>query len=483
MLGALYASEGRADIYHYNNVIIGDRAIGLGGAYAGVSDDASGVIYNPAGLAFAMGNDISGSANAYYQKKTTYKEIFPGSNFTERSEGFVPSFFGGIQKLEKTLPGLVAGFAVYSPDSEIKDQNDEIHAASSGIQGFHRTVKGNASTLNMMAAAAYRVTSNFSLGMGFGVKNITELTQEYQLSVLHWGTRPGGSGQTAEKKFYVVDSLGKSYQVSDAAMAEHSPNGTKGLLWARSINGNYKLSALGLEPSLGVQYVLGNSLVFGASARATFLHRQNYIYQRDQTSYFRFYDGSVVNKSDLDGTDSKFSDPSGYRDNSIVSPTKGINTPGAEYTSDEPFTNWPMSLRGGVAWFASPSLLMTFDVIHNTEAETVDENLPQLSRVAITNYAAGIEYYIIPSLPVRLGGFTNFDARPALEEGTVNPQLETIDYYGGSLYLTWAEASSQFGGGAVYQTGKGKANKTGSAVQQDVEANSLILAFSASHQL
>ena len=63
-LGFLMDYAVYADQYHYHNIILGDRAMGLGGAFVGVSDDASGVYYNPAGLGFALSNDISGSANA-----------------------------------------------------------------------------------------------------------------------------------------------------------------------------------------------------------------------------------------------------------------------------------------------------------------------------------------------------------------------------------------------------------------------------------
>ncbi len=482
---ATFSTTGFADIYHYNNVVIGDRAIGLGGAYAGVSDDASGTLYNPAGLAFAIDNDVSGSANAYYQKEITYKDISPGANFTERSEGFVPSFFGGIQKLDNMLPGLVVGFAIYSPDSEIKDQNDDIYAPSAGIQGFHRTVKANASTLDVTLAAGYRVTPNFSLGMGLGFKNIQELSQEYQLSVLSWGGAKGNGGQTTNGDYYVNDSTGKSYKVKAASMAAHASNGVEGMFRTKTINGNYSLIVRGIEPSLGAQFVFNNDLVFGGSVRTTFLSKQNYKRQIDQTSYYQFLDGSIVTKSDLDGSDigATWNDPADYKDNSIVSPARGIATPGAEYSTAKPFSKWPTTIRGGVAWFASPTFLLTADVIHTTAATDVDENLQALARNAVTNYAAGIEYYITPSLPFRMGGFTNFDARPSLSENTFNSQLEKIDYYGGSAYLSWSETSSQFGGGAVYQVGRGKANKTGSVAQQDVVANSLTLAFSASHQL
>ena len=43
-----------ADIHHYNDLILGERASGMAGAYSAVADDPSGAYYNPAGLAYCQ---------------------------------------------------------------------------------------------------------------------------------------------------------------------------------------------------------------------------------------------------------------------------------------------------------------------------------------------------------------------------------------------------------------------------------------------
>ncbi len=52
---ACMAVPAAADELHYTNLLIGDRASGMGGAYTAVSDDATGLYYNPAGIAYAAG--------------------------------------------------------------------------------------------------------------------------------------------------------------------------------------------------------------------------------------------------------------------------------------------------------------------------------------------------------------------------------------------------------------------------------------------
>ena len=95
----IWSTQVSADQYHYHNLIVGERAMGLGGAFSAVADDASGVIYNPAGLGFALSSDISGSANAIYSKKTVYKKTIANDDFTEESsQFFVFVVFDGVNQ-------------------------------------------------------------------------------------------------------------------------------------------------------------------------------------------------------------------------------------------------------------------------------------------------------------------------------------------------------------------------------------------------
>ena len=56
--------------YNYINDLIGGRATGLAGAFTAISDDPSGANYNPAGIVFAIDNQISLSVNKLYNSFT-----------------------------------------------------------------------------------------------------------------------------------------------------------------------------------------------------------------------------------------------------------------------------------------------------------------------------------------------------------------------------------------------------------------------------
>lgn len=477
----LSCQNAKADLFHYNNIILGDRAIGLGGAYGAISDDASGIIYNPAGIAFAMSNDISGSANAYYKRNVVYKKIVGDHNFEEKAEGMVASFFGGIQKLDSFVPKLVAGFAVYNPDAEIKDQNDLISIPEYGIASFHRTVKLNASTLKAGGAIGYRLFSWLSFGLGANFVNIGELIQDYQLSVSQIFQKNVNIDGTVTPGYYVASPTDASrvYKIKDSALA-----GRGNLYWAEGNSQNSKLASQAIEPMIGMQAAF-HKFVIGVSARKGFFISDTLEKYMDSTKFYRFEDGSVVRSTDIDDSIPALDNSSTWQDAELYGPNAiGHSNPTIpmKLVTKHALQNLPTEIRTGMAWFASPSFLWSLDIVHHTAAKGALDTQHVYDRDSVTNFATGMEYFITPSLPVRAGFFTNFDARYKDKIGTW--ALEKIDYYGGSLYLSWSEASSQIGGGAVVQLGKGEAKKLGpTGPTQAVSATSYSFAFSASHQL
>jgi long-chain fatty acid transport protein len=112
-----------ADEFHYNNLLIGDRATGMGGAYTGVSDDPSGLYYNPAGIVYTTGRNLSASVNAYYNTKKEYKNVIGGNGWERKATSLLPNFFGIVQPLGK----LKFGFSYAVPDS-IKEDQDQTFA-------------------------------------------------------------------------------------------------------------------------------------------------------------------------------------------------------------------------------------------------------------------------------------------------------------------------------------------------------------------
>lgn len=455
---------GWADQFHYNNVIIGDRAMGLGGAYTGIADDASGIYYNPAGLGFALSNDISGSANAFYTRKVVYKNAIGGENFTEESGGSMAPFFGGLQKLDNLMPGLVAAFGIATLDSDLKDQNDLLYnikysldvgdgqKVNLELDRLYRTVMQRSSTSLFAAGLAKRFGGSFSMGLSVGYLSVSELVQVFQ-----------DNQYRREGDNYTLQVIQNVRQLLEAGA---------------------------LDVALGAQWAFANSWSLGAVVRVPVnlfqglrLASENYSYAFVQQCYYRAatnqaYSTGPANKT-CEQAQADGDIPAGQAEYSTrQTPLEGITRSVDQSNFQEPIGDWPMEYRLGLAWFATPRFLMSFDVSHRTASE--NGNFPALKRLAVTNYHYGMEYYITPSLPLRFGLFTNYDARPEVQKGKTG-QEDHIDFYGGSLFLAWAQPNSQVALGTVIQTGEGKAQKVGAYNIQDVEATSATLAFSATH--
>lgn len=102
MLPLLAAAEARADDTHYRGVPIGAHAIGLGGAFAGVADDASAAYFNPAGLALsgAVGIAAGLTINAWQREEIerALEQVDGVTNATTKSNRTVPIFVGAALK-------------------------------------------------------------------------------------------------------------------------------------------------------------------------------------------------------------------------------------------------------------------------------------------------------------------------------------------------------------------------------------------------
>lgn len=412
LLGLLCLEDpGRGDQFHYSNILLGDRAMGMAGAFTAVADDASGMFYNPAGLAFALSNDISGSANAFYKKTSTYKKTIGDNDFVEESAGSTAPFFGGLQKVDSMIPGVAFAFGLYNRDSELKNQDTNLSEESLGIERFHRAANIRASTAGYGFALAKRMLDSLSMGVSVTLLQVDELVQEYQ----------------------------------DAQQF----NNTSYFILTQNIRQHLQASAL--EIGVGAQWALTPKMSIGVNIKIPTILTQSFESDIEQTVATRDQSSEAYTLERTVADDQKY---------------------------DNPLGSWPSEYRFGYAWFVSTSLLWTIDVVNFSAAKG---DLSLFERNSVTNYATGVEYYITPPLPIRFGYFTNNDARPEIDPAKTDQQ-DHIDYTGVSLFLAWVQPNSQISIGGILQQGTGQAQKiAGSTTVQDVEAQLVTIALSATH--
>ena len=109
-----------ADEFHYNNMIIGERAAGLGGAFTALADDASGMYYNPAGIVHSQEKSLSASVNAYYSLSKKYSGVIAGSDLNRNYSAIVPNFFG----IQQPIGSVSFGFSYAVPEHAFENMDE-----------------------------------------------------------------------------------------------------------------------------------------------------------------------------------------------------------------------------------------------------------------------------------------------------------------------------------------------------------------------
>ena len=160
-----------ADDFHYVNMLVGDRAAGLGGAYTAISDDPAGCFYNPAGIAFTPYISLSASANAFSTSVKTYKHAIRDVNgntldWEQESSSLLPNFFGMVRKFGSGKLGL--SYAV--SDSIQRRQKQTFYNIKSiypdnNIETYTININDNDKTYLFGPSYAYEFSDSFSIGV------------------------------------------------------------------------------------------------------------------------------------------------------------------------------------------------------------------------------------------------------------------------------------------------------------------------------
>lgn len=218
-----------ADNYHYKDILVGERASGMGGAFCAIADDPSGIYHNPAGIVFGLENYLSVTANAYNFSQQKYENLYPGQDYTYTSAALVPVLFGFTQSFRKRK----FGFAVVVPNSDLIDQNDTVtkEADVTGpARSFTRKFFRQDTTYLMGPAYAMEVRENLSIGATL-------------FAFMH------------------------NVKIIDNTMVLYAPDGS-GKYFVYQANGT-RLT-YGLMPKLGLQYMPSPKISIGVTASRAF---------------------------------------------------------------------------------------------------------------------------------------------------------------------------------------------------------------------
>lgn len=210
-----------ADLYHYQDILVGERASGLGGAYSAISDDPSGTYYNPAGLAFADKSYISISMNTIKNNKSDIKGVFKGGkDWQIYSSTFVPSFFGIMQDFDR----FKVAFSMINPKAEVFNQ-DNFTVLETSVSTNPTSHLRNYNEKNMLylfgPSLATMVTDSLAIGGSLFLSHtdrefINNQLVNYKNTTDSWGNNPWAwdNSYSEESAWGLMGILGAQYMPS-----------------------------------------------------------------------------------------------------------------------------------------------------------------------------------------------------------------------------------------------------------------------------
>lgn len=430
--GAFLPASVSADEFHYVNILIGDRAADMAGAYTAISDNASGCFYNPAGIAFGQGSNLSASVNGFSYSNKKYKDAMQQTDGTrldweQTSSVLLPNFFGATY--DSRFGTLGMSYAV--PDSVQRRQKQRFFdlkttQAGSRISEYNLNINDVDNQYLFGPSYAVKLSDNFSLG--------ATLYASYRDSTV---IRNG--------LLFLNDT---------------TTGAQTGFEWRNSYV--YR-TEWGLKPTLGLIWSPTEKLAFGLTVAQHYLLRSDHL-------------AAITVNSNVQGNNSN--DPASFR------------------SRDDDNRNLPMEVKAGIAYFPSPSLILSADLSYHNSSGSFDRDASSIQYTStgsafvisdamqpVLNLALGAEYYLNERYAMRGGLYTDFANTEKLrKDGLTANQPEHIDIYGATWSLTRFTRSTSTTLGLGYAYGAGDAQVIdGSTAVQKVEVNNLNAFLSAAY--
>jgi long-chain fatty acid transport protein len=392
---ALGARTAAADDTHYHDYPLGDRAVGIGGAYAALADDPSGIFYNPAGLVNARRGSVQISTNLYGLE---ISDSFSGVDAIDDVDG--------LQRVatELNIIPTSSGFTTVV-EEDTKGRPLSAYGVGSFVPSYRSLNSRKLSRLDGDEAIV-------------GCENLG-----YSRSLLD---RTFMFGAAAAHRFDDVWRIGVSAFLSYRTLTDNEETSC----FAESAGGtafanaesNLRLAVANVLVSLGVQADLGNGIAVGATVTSPSIRA------------FDFADITLQQ--------------------SIADPATGESRFLYEEQRDlRADTKVGPMVRVGAAWVKPRLLTLSGDVVVHApsryELFTVPGDAKEIAgaltivsdveRRAIVNFNLGAEWLVVDHFSVSGGFFSNFSTAPEIpgKRGDVfrEDRLPNLDAFGGSLVL------------------------------------------------
>jgi len=193
----LSAAPLSAEFFNQRNIIPGERAALLGGAYTALSEDVTGTYYNPAGIAFIDQFAVSTNANLYSFRKMKRVDE---SGFTLDTDNIdmSPTFFG----FNISLKPVNIAFSIYQTDNYVFS---DIFASATDVYKFEIDTK----SYLIGPSIAFKITDSLAVGVSAFIRHYTGK------GTFYWGS--GVGFQECEQKYDgIIPGVGLKYNITDS---------------------------------------------------------------------------------------------------------------------------------------------------------------------------------------------------------------------------------------------------------------------------
>ncbi|HJL27385.1 MAG TPA: hypothetical protein RMH80_34520, partial [Polyangiaceae bacterium LLY-WYZ-15_(1-7)] len=395
----LAAGPARADETHSQTFLIGERALGMGGAATGVGDEPAAVLYNPAGIALLTADAVGGnlSINAFDEREIEggYSTPIGQRDLVARSRPGVPLFATMVKRFGPRDANRVRrhalAFSTLNPvQRRLRYDVDVLNEATNVRETL--SIDHDDRITYFGPSVGFRLRDDLAVGLSAFLATRRLRHREDQIVVTEIRFDP-------DTGTFVNDTL--SVRESVASLTTRHALFRLGVAW---------------EPSA------------------------------------RWRLGLMFQPPGIELTDSaRLQDRRSFAD-TLASPAYAtyFNADQGGLPAASPI---PWELRIGASWAATPALLFAADVSLYGRSGGPDEpirpfgtpepdpetgDLPQAGDYLATswyrqynvNVSVGMEGVIAGRVPVRLGFFTDRSSAPPIEGPTDRYRIEHVDRYG-----------------------------------------------------
>ncbi len=213
-------SRVRADPFHYQTLPLGQRALGMGGAFTGLADDPSAAYYNPAGLALIDDSALSASltVNAFDRRaiRGGYRTRVGATSLRHDLQPNLPVFVTLVKKIgrkdDRGKRRHALALATFTVDQRKLAFDVELRGQALGSDRADTlsSTREEVTTWNGLAYG-YRASSRLSFGVGAFLSHTRTRYDEEHISV---GV---GTVNRARGTYETDDGLWHTYRTRSAA--------------------------------------------------------------------------------------------------------------------------------------------------------------------------------------------------------------------------------------------------------------------------